>query len=107
MKSPFPGMDPYIEACGFWEDFHHSLITSITDSLAPLLPENYVARTGERAYVVLAESEGKEASMFQSDAGITTPASRPRTPSEPAAVAVSDPLTENDPVVMQAFIVEE
>jgi hypothetical protein len=22
MKSPFPGMDPYIEACGLWEGFH-------------------------------------------------------------------------------------
>lgn len=23
MKSPFPGMDPYIEACGLWEGFHN------------------------------------------------------------------------------------
>ena len=22
MKSPFPGMDPYIEACRLWGDFH-------------------------------------------------------------------------------------
>jgi Protein of unknown function (DUF4058) len=22
MKSPFPGMDPYIEGTGRWEDFH-------------------------------------------------------------------------------------
>ena len=26
MRSPFPGMDPYIEACGLWEDFHEALI---------------------------------------------------------------------------------
>ena len=30
MKSPFPGMDPYIEACGFWEDFHHGLIEQVS-----------------------------------------------------------------------------
>ena len=30
MKSPFPGMDPYIEAHGhLWEDFHHHLIEDI------------------------------------------------------------------------------
>ena len=29
MQSPFPGMDPYIEACGLWEDFHYSLIYEI------------------------------------------------------------------------------
>src|SRR5262249_40767339 len=54
MKSPFPGMDPYIEACGFWEDFHNGLIESIAIALAAKLPANYVARTGVRAYVVLA-----------------------------------------------------
>jgi Protein of unknown function (DUF4058) len=26
MKSPFTGMDPYIEACGLWGDFHSHLI---------------------------------------------------------------------------------
>ena len=36
MKSPFPGMDPYIEACGLWEGFHNRLIAKIdeTHSLA-------------------------------------------------------------------------
>jgi Protein of unknown function (DUF4058) len=29
MKSPFPGMDPYIEACGLWEGFHSHLIDKI------------------------------------------------------------------------------
>lgn len=53
MLSPFPGLDPFIEACGLWEDFHTKLIGEIERSLAPLLPERYVVRTGERAYVVL------------------------------------------------------
>ena len=26
MKAPFPGMDPFIEACGLWSSFHDSLI---------------------------------------------------------------------------------
>ncbi|HPM84774.1 MAG TPA: DUF4058 family protein [Candidatus Anammoximicrobium sp.] len=26
MRSPFPGMAPYIEACGLWGDFHDKLI---------------------------------------------------------------------------------
>ncbi len=28
MKSPFPGMDPYIDACGLWEDFTGDFATS-------------------------------------------------------------------------------
>jgi hypothetical protein len=33
-ESPFPGMDPYIEACGLWEDFHGDLIAEMKRALA-------------------------------------------------------------------------
>jgi hypothetical protein len=61
MKSPFPGMDPYIEAFGLWGDFHGDLIGEIKRSLAPRLPERYFVQTGERAYVVIAAIDEKEA----------------------------------------------
>jgi Protein of unknown function (DUF4058) len=38
MNSPFPGMDPYIEACDLWEDFHDDLVVEIKRSLFTLLP---------------------------------------------------------------------
>jgi hypothetical protein len=50
MKSPFPGMDPYIEACGLWGDFHSHLIEKISEKLVDAAPENYLVRTGERSY---------------------------------------------------------
>ena len=56
MRSPFPGMDPYIEACGLWGDFHSHLIEKIGEKLADVAPEHYLVRTGERSYVVLVES---------------------------------------------------
>ena len=34
MKSPFPGMDPYIEECGFFADFHQKLIGEIERDLS-------------------------------------------------------------------------
>ena len=37
MKSPFPGMDPFIEGCGLWGDFHHSLICGISNALNEIL----------------------------------------------------------------------
>ena len=46
MKSPFPGMDPYIEACGLWGDFHHDLISEIKHALAQAVPERYLVRRG-------------------------------------------------------------
>jgi hypothetical protein len=61
MRSPFPGMDPYIEACGLWGDFHHDLISEIKNALAQAAPERYLVRAGERSYVVLVEEEHREA----------------------------------------------
>jgi Protein of unknown function (DUF4058) len=53
MTSPFPGMDPYIEACRLFEDFHNKLISEIERFLSGRLPERYVVRTPERSYVAL------------------------------------------------------
>lgn len=48
MPSPFPGMDPYLEARRTWPDVHASLITYIRENLRPQLRPKYVARIGER-----------------------------------------------------------
>jgi hypothetical protein len=53
-------MDPYIEACGLWEDFHNNLIAQIALQLADSVPERYVVRSGERSYLVLIEDEHRE-----------------------------------------------
>lgn len=43
MRSPFPGMNPYLEAPNFWSAFHSRLIIAIADTLAPsLLPKYYI-----------------------------------------------------------------
>src|SRR5215472_13981262 len=92
MRSPFPGMDPYIEACSLWADFHDELIGEIKRGLVTTLPERYVARTGERSYVVLVETEGKQSHPFLPDVGVKSPL--PPTPSSPTSTAVAEPATE-------------
>ena len=39
MPSPFPGMDPYIEAYGDWADFNACFATCCCDSLNDQLPQ--------------------------------------------------------------------
>lgn len=43
MKSPFPGMDPYLEGY-LWPDVHNRLAGVISELLAPQLAPKYVAR---------------------------------------------------------------
>ncbi len=64
MKSPFHGMDPYIEACGLWGGSRSHLIEKLGEKLADLAPEHYLVRTGERSCVVLVESEGNKSQLF-------------------------------------------
>jgi hypothetical protein len=73
MQSPFPGMDPYIEACGVWGDFHHSLIAQIHAALADAAPERYLVRTDVRSYKVLIESGANVERPFLPDVKIVTP----------------------------------
>lgn len=49
MPSPFPGMDPYLEA--HWGDVHTSLVTYARDAIRPQLPGDLKARVEEHVAV--------------------------------------------------------
>jgi Protein of unknown function (DUF4058) len=50
-KSPFPGLDPFIEGRGLWGDFHDKMIVAIDDAISAVLPSRYVARVSNRNYI--------------------------------------------------------
>jgi hypothetical protein len=52
MKSPFPGMDPYLEHPSLWPDIHNSLIAAIRDELAPRLAPRYYVGLERRTYLM-------------------------------------------------------
>jgi Protein of unknown function (DUF4058) len=41
MPSPFPGMDPYLEAPEFWSEVHNRMIVAIADDLSAKLRPRY------------------------------------------------------------------
>jgi hypothetical protein len=43
IHSPFPGMDPYLEALDIWPDVHTRLMSIIGEQLTPLLAPKYLA----------------------------------------------------------------
>src|SRR5436309_1444906 len=51
MPSPFPGMDPYLEAPAFFGDLHVSMITYLREALQGRLPEPYYAALSDRVWV--------------------------------------------------------
>ena len=51
MPSPFPGMDPYLEAPAQWPGVHQRLITYAADALQSGLRPRYHVLIGERVYI--------------------------------------------------------
>ena len=107
MKSPFPGMDPYIESSGLWEDFHNHLIDAVYRALAPHLPRGYTASTATRSYVVLMEGEGKVEHLPKPDIAVTEPRGGKRPRKKKGETPAAEPAEYAGSVVMQAFVAEK
>ena len=58
MPSPFPGMDPYLEAPDIWPDFHDRFADQISAELNSRLPAPYYARLEMRPEVGIVEEGG-------------------------------------------------
>src|SRR5687768_58013 len=57
MPSPFPGMDPFLEASDIWPDFHDALAAEIRGLLNQHLPAPYYARLEMRPEIGVVEPE--------------------------------------------------
>ncbi|ASC73591.1 hypothetical protein XM38_045620 [Halomicronema hongdechloris C2206] len=51
MPSPFPGMDPYLEAPNLWPEVHSRLIVGMADTLGPMLLPDYYVAIEQRTYL--------------------------------------------------------
>lgn len=51
MRSPFPGVDPYLESQRYWRDFHSKFINAWQETLLAQLPPRYDARMDEEVYI--------------------------------------------------------
>ena len=90
MKSPFPGMDPYLEAR--WSDVHQTLITYSRDALQASLPPDLRARIEERVYV---ETEAEQIRRIVPDLHVAQyhPARAGESPpAEAGGVTMAEPM---------------
>ena len=76
MKSPFPGMDPYIEGV-CWGDFHTEFISSWRAAVLDQLPDGFDAEIQEYVSVVIPEERSRRISpdvlVFQTDRASASP----------------------------------
>lgn len=104
MPSPYPGMDPYLEA--HWGDVHHSLVIYIRDEMQSQLPSDLRARVEERVFVHFEDELRRvvvpDVRVRHQPAKITSPAQAAGTatavaepPADPIEVSIEhEPITE-------------
>jgi hypothetical protein len=97
-RSPFPGMDPYLEA--HWGDVHTRLITYAANQLRPRLPEGLKARLQE--YVAVTAEESDDRSGYFPDVAVLQ--HRPASSSSPEPVGG---VTLAEPLVVARFREEQ
>src|SRR5262245_59808250 len=89
MPSPFPGMDPYLEA--HWRDVHASLIIYARDALQSVLPSSLRARVEERVLLETPQGLGDHPLFPDVRVGEYT-SKRGREARPEPGVAVAEPL---------------
>ncbi|MBI3267421.1 MAG: DUF4058 family protein [Planctomycetes bacterium] len=88
-RSPFPGMDPYLEHPSLWPGVHDRLVTYFADALARQLPARYYADLRQRLFVETPDE------WIYPDVSVTTgKTSRGRGPSKGCAEASGAVLVE-------------
>lgn len=95
MPTPFPGMDPYLERRGIWEQVHTTLIVDIQRFLTRLLRPHYHVGIEERTYLAVLPSDDQSTGM--PDILIAAPPA-------PSGIAVAEAVA---PVVAQLPLPEE
>lgn len=101
MKSPFPGLDPYLES--FWSNVHTRMMTYIADQLQGQLPEGLWARVEESVTVDDFEQEISRAAypdIHISDGQSWTAEWK----DEIGGIAVAEPLVITDEPLTQRHI---
>lgn len=99
MKSPFPGMDPYLEQ--HWLDVHQALVTYARDTLQPRLPDDLRARMQERVYI---ESEDSIRDIVYPDVRVVERAPRTTASATPTGGGAVATVAEPEIVDLEAEI---
>ena len=98
MPTSFPGMDPYLERPGFWEEVHTRLIVAIADNLSPAVMPRYRVGVERRTYLTVAEPPSRDISVGKPDVLVIEPRGNGGLALAPSPVAVASPQVANLPM---------
>lgn len=103
-RSPFPGMDPYLESPTLWPDVHDSLMGIYREQLAPLLAPKYVAELHPQIVIEQLDDEASEPLPALPDVAVIRPDMMPMGAVGEATIAAA-PLRLRAPIAIPQRII--
>lgn len=95
MRSPFPGIDPYLENPELWSEVHSRLIVAIADDLTDHLSQKYRVAIEKRTYL----SGGDESLLVGiPDVSVISKGTTQSQSATTATLSSSEPLTVTVPM---------
>lgn len=102
MRSPFPGMDPYIEQPRLWIDFHNDLASEIRAQLNAQIRPNYFARLTPYTTYEAVEVAQSRVQAIRADVGVLQRTPRPQPMAGVAVMDVAiDPAPEENSTLLE------
>lgn len=95
MRSPFPGMNPYLEQEDAWRDFHNSMMTAVRSQMLASLRGKYVIKLEQMLFIH--EPPAHRRMFGQADLGVTDVPKRRKSKSG-GSVALMEPAMRTIPV---------
>jgi hypothetical protein len=105
MKSPFPGMDPYLEDPAFWADFHLRFINCWCEAISDQLPGSYDAKLDES--VNLVQMSPEVIKLIYPDVAVTHARKRPRLSSPSPSSTRNGGTMLLEPITVEHELLEE
>jgi hypothetical protein len=106
MASPFPGFDPFLEAQGYWRQFHTTFLSEALYALAERMPGAYEVRIEERLSLVY-EDDDRPHRHVQPDALILRSSHPSRARSTHSATATLEPVLLTLPIHQVEEVIEK
>lgn len=99
MPSPFPGMNPYLEADGVWHTVHQQLCVRCYEALVPQVRPKYIVQTDENVYIH--ELGADERGLLGRPDAYISQVHHPTTPHSSAGTTLSGPLHTRIPYAIE------
>jgi hypothetical protein len=99
MSQSIVRIDPYLEAQGYWRDFHTTFLNYCREAIADQLPDSYEARLDEQMNLIHREAEQLKFRTILPDVGVLRSGMSGTSADDDTATATIEPVTLTLPLI--------